>query len=182
MSYSLGHHNKSTLSVNLLTDNLSPVFLETGTNVGLGVLEAINAGFKKIISIEIEPDFVNIVNEKFIHSGQYPEINFQFYLGNSKLLIPEIIENIDEQITFWLDGHEFYQIPLLDELIAIKNHKIKNHIIMIDDVRMFDKPEWNRIGHDNVIKLIMDINESYNISYHDSPHGTNDILIAKVGK
>ena len=95
-------------------------------------------------------------------------------------MIPNIIHDIDEKITFWLDGHEFYQIPLLEELIAIKNHKIKDHIIMIDDVRMFDSPEWNIIGHDNVIKLIMDINKSYKITYHNSPHGINDILIAKV--
>jgi hypothetical protein len=180
MSYSLGHHKNSTLSFDLLKDNLSPVFLETGTNIGQGVLEAINAGFKKIVSIEIEPDFVEIVNNKFVKSGDYPDVEFQFHLGDSKSVIPNIIHDIDEKITFWLDGHEFYQIPLLEELIAIKNHKIKDHIIMIDDVRMFDSPEWNRIGHDNVIKLIMDINKSYKITYHNSPHGINDILIAKV--
>ena len=136
--------------------------------------------FKKIVSIEIEPDFVEIVNNKFVKSGDYPDVEFQFHLGDSKSVIPNIIHDIDEKITFWLDGHEFYQIPLLEELIAIKNHKIKDHIIMIDDVRMFDSPEWNIIGHDNVIKLIMDINKSYKITYHNSPHGINDILIAKV--
>jgi predicted nucleic acid-binding protein len=64
--------------------------------------------------------------------------------------------------------------------VAIKNHKIKNHTILIDDVRMFNTIEWNNIGHDNVIKLIMEINENYKISYYDSPHGNNDILLAKI--
>jgi hypothetical protein len=45
---------------------------------------------------------------------------------------------------------------------------------------MFDAPEWNSIGHNNIIDLIMDINSDYKITYVDSPHGHNDILIAKV--
>lgn len=180
MAYSFGPQSSTTLSLSLLRDNLSPVFLETGTNIGQGVLEAVNAGFKKIISIEIEPEFVDLVNKKFINNSDYSDVDFKFYLGDSKLVIPEIIHEIEERITFWLDGHEFYQIPLLDELIAIKNHKIKDHIIIIDDVRMFNSPEWNKIGHDKVIELIMDINESYKITYHPSPHGASDILVAKV--
>lgn len=180
MPYSLGHHNQTTLSVELLKENLSGIFFETGTNIGQGIIQAINVGFKKIISIDIEPEFVEIAKNKFIGSNQYNDIQFEFYLGDSKLLLPKIIENIDQKITFWLDGHEFYKIPLLDELIAIKNHKIKNHTIMIDDVRMFNSPDWNNIGHDNVVKLIMDINKDYKITYHNSPHGINDILIAKI--
>lgn len=180
MSYSFGPQSSTTLSLSLLKENLNPVFLETGTNIGQGVLEAINAGFKKIISIEIEPEFFDFVKEKFIHSNGYPDVDFKFYLGDSKSVIPEIIHEIDEKITFWLDGHEFYQIPLLDELLAIKKHKIKDHIIMIDDVRMFDTPEWNKIGHDKIIDLIMDINQDYKITYHPSPHGVGDILVAKV--
>jgi hypothetical protein len=180
MGYSLGHHNNSTLSESLLKNNLNSVFFETGTNVGQGVLQAINAGFKKIISIEIVPEFVDIVKNKFLNKEEYKEITFEFHLGDSKTLLPSLISEIDEQITFWLDGHEFYKIPLIDELIAIKNHPIKNHTILIDDVRMFDAPEWNSIGHNNIIDLIMDINSDYKITYVDSPHGHNDILIAKV--
>lgn len=180
MGYSLGHHNTSTLSVELLKNNLNSVFLETGTNVGQGVLKAIESGFKKIISIEIEPEFNKIVKEKFLNKSEYSEIIFEFYLGDSKKILPEIIEKIDDKITFWLDGHEFHKIPLIDELMTIKNHKIKDHTIMIDDVRMFDSPDWDKIGHNNIVKLIMEINQNYKITYHDSPHGKNDILIAKI--
>jgi hypothetical protein len=180
MSYSLGHHNTTTLSSELLKNNLNPVFFETGTNVGQGVISAINAGFKKIISIEIVPDFIEIVKSKFLNVEEYSDINFNFHLGDSKTLLPEIIKNIDERVTFWLDGHEFHKIPLIDELLAIKNHKIRDHIIMIDDVRMFNSPDWDNIGHENIVKLIMEINSDYKITYHNSPHGINDILIAKI--
>jgi len=180
MKYSLGLHKTSTLSLEILKNNYNTIFFETGTNFGEGVVKAIDAGFKKIISIDVVTEYINAANERFIESKNYPNTDFQFYLGDSRKLLPEIIDKIDEPITFWLDGHEFYEIPLLDELVAIKNHKIKNHTILIDDVRMFNTIEWNNIGHDNVIKLIMEINENYKISYYDSPHGKNDILLAKI--
>ena len=180
MKYSLGEHNTSTLSQKILKENLNSVFFETGTNIGRGVLEAANAGFKKIISIEIDEELHNKSKSKFINNNDYSGVEFQLHLGDSRVLLPKLIESIDERITFWLDGHEFYDIPLVEELTAIKNHKIKNHTILIDDVRMFNSPEWNEVGHVNIVNLLKEINKDYEISYHDSPHGHNDILIAKI--
>jgi|694.fasta_scaffold42441_6 hypothetical protein len=180
MKYSLGEHNSSTLSQQILKENLNPVFFETGTNVGRGVLEATEAGFKKIVSIEIDTELHDKSKKKFLDNQNYSGIEFQFHLGDSRILLPKLIETIDEKITFWLDGHEFYSIPLVEELTSIKNHKIKDHTILIDDVRMFDSHEWNKVGHQNIINLIMEINKDYKISYYDSPHGHNDILVARI--
>lgn len=54
-----------------------------------------------------------------------------------------MLDNINERITFWLDGYYSccdtalgkYWSPLIQELEHIKNHSIKNHIILIDDMQ-----------------------------------------------
>ena len=112
----------------------------------------------------------------------YDGVEFNFFLGDSGIVMPEILKNIDEKITFWLDGHEFYKIPLINELESIKNHKIKGHTILIDDVRMLTRPEWNNIGLESIISKIKEIDERYEISFVDSVNGKNDILIAKINE
>jgi len=172
-------HTLSSLTKDLLIDNLSSVFIETGTNTGFGVNTAINSGFKSIYSIDIEEKFIDAANKNF-NTEKYPDVKFNFLLGDSGEIFKNLLPTINEKITFWLDGHSFHQIPLLNELTAIKNHHIKEHILIIDDVRMFDTSEWDNIGSENVFNLVMEINKNYKISYHDSVNGKNDILIAKV--
>tara|TARA_Y100000590_G_scaffold401769_1_gene486904 strand:+ start:2770 stop:3459 length:690 start_codon:yes stop_codon:yes gene_type:complete len=65
--------------------------------------------------------------------------------GDSGEKLEEILSEVDEPIVFWLDAHagskEGYErgevdCPLLQELELIKNHKIKNHFIAVDDANM----------------------------------------------
>ena len=57
----------------------------------------------------------------------------------------ELLPKISEPITFWLDGHWSAgdtaqgdtNTPLLQELVEISNHHIKNHTILVDDIRQF---------------------------------------------
>lgn len=71
--------------------------------------------------------------------------------------------------------HEFYKIPLINELESIKNHKVKGHTILIDDVRMLTRPEWNNIGLESIINKIKEIDENYEIYFVDSVNGKKDI-------
>ena len=143
---------------------------------------AIDSGFKKVYSIDIEERYYEMALLTFQDKELYDGVEFNFFLGDSGVVMPEILNNIDEKITFWLDGHEFYKIPLINELESIKNHKIKGHTILIDDVRMLTRPEWNNIGLESIINKIKEIDERYEISFVDSVNGKNDILVAKINE
>lgn len=107
-------------------------------------------------------------------------LNVELVLGDSSQVLFEKIKYINKNILFWLDGHADYSIPLLDELEQIKLLDNSEHIIMIDDVRMFGTPLWCGLEQSKVSSKIFEINKNYKISYEDSPNGRNDILIAHL--
>ena len=89
---------------------------------------------------------------------------------------------VDSPALFWLDGHVdgVNADCLWDELEHIKNHTIKTHTIIVDDVRILGKEGWGtEVVLDKIIGLIKEINPDYTISYDDG-ECENDVLIAKV--
>lgn len=165
--------------------------------MGGGVQRALEAGFKKVISIEISEKYFNYSFNRFADNNRV-----SLFLGDSLKVLPWIIEPINEPITFFLDGHFFSQspaivdnhqlaaieVPLLQELEIIKEHPIKTHTILIDDRRVFGQTnipgeivkDWGKFSEDLVIHYILDINPKYKISYMDSANGNNDILVAEI--
>jgi len=123
--------------------NNNKVFVETGTLIGDGVRRAIHAGYKKIISIECHPEYYRKSKERF---SDYDNIEIIF--GDSSKILFDVIKDVDEPITFWLDAHYMWNdpnqklekhpgegyVPTHDELCQIKKHHIKNHTILIDDI------------------------------------------------
>jgi len=168
-------HTQTSLSYEVLKKYSSDYFIETGCNTGLGIENAIKVGFKEIISLDIEERFVNICKNKF--SSQK---NINVYQADSSKDLFNIIENINDQITFWLDGHGYYSVPLLSELRQIKLHNRNDHILLIDDMRMLGTEYWNYLSRDEIINLIYAINKDYKISYEHSPNADNDIMVCKV--
>lgn len=160
------------------------VFVETGSLTGDGVLLAIEAGFKRIISIELSDKYYNFCKNKFKDN-----LNVEIYKGDSCEILYDIISNIEENITFWLDGHYSaadtafgkYESPLIYELEQIKNHKIKNHTIIIDDMRCWSNEFKNKLGFDanDVVDKCKEINENYTLFY-DEGYVPNDVLICKI--
>lgn len=138
-------------------------FIETGTFNG-GTCSWASEHFKKVITIE---------NSKVIHertSKKYKDLtNIEFLFGHSLEHLKDIVEQLSEPSIFWLDAHwsggETYGIndecPLIEELKIINSSKI-NHIILIDDARMFVKPpkpphkaeQWA-----NISQIIMELNK-----------------------
>jgi hypothetical protein len=68
----------------------------------------------------------------------------------------------------------------LDELAVIAQYPIKNHVILIDDMRLCGLGNWRYVSREKVIEAIMKINPSYEIEFVDSPYFAADILIAHV--
>lgn len=114
-------------------------FIETGTYLG-EMVEATKHTFKSIISIELDQDLYNRATERFINSSHIKIIH-----GDSSKLMADILREINYPVLFWLDGHFSGGItakgeretPIQEELEIILNHKIKNHVIVVDDARLF---------------------------------------------
>lgn len=142
------------------------VFVESGTYEGEGVFVALTAGFKKIISYEVDEKLYKECKETFSDNK-----NVQILHKTSAKMFDEI-QNIDERITFWLDGHysggktSFVdkKCPILEELNEIKKHKRNDHIIIIDDIRLFGTEEFDFISLEEVTKKLLEINPNYKIT------------------
>jgi hypothetical protein len=152
---------------------LNPVFVETGSEQGYGIQQAVDAGFEKIYSIELHEKPYLYCLKKFLHNPCVYLIQ-----GDSSLVLGEIINMIPVNITFWLDGHDEDAYPVLAELEAIKNHPIKTHTILIDDLRMFDEKKHG-LSIEIIKKKILEINSDYKISFENG-HIVNDILVAHI--
>ena len=164
---------------------LNPVFIETGTFKGQGVRAALKDGFKRVISIEISNYYYSLCREKFKDNK-----NVELHFGDSALILPEILKDINERCTFWLDGHFCrgltgtgkIPVPLMEELKIIGKHHIKNHTLLLDDMRLIRyKDEWRDFPYDicDIEETIHTINPKYDITYIDG-YGKDDILVAQI--
>lgn len=158
-------------------------FIESGTYIGYGCEQARLAGFKNIISFEVNKEYYKQAKEKLKNYD-----NIKLYLGDTTRLLWDIIKNINDQITFWLDGHYFLpqDVPssgkistILDEIDIIFRHPVKTHKILIDDIRL-----WNSdygIKLEDVEKKIKSINSNYGFTKLTG-HETlpNDVFVAQV--
>ena len=152
------------------------VFVETGTLHGDGISKALAAGFRKIYSIDIDPGMVEPAKKLF---AKNPEV--EIILGDTKRVMGDVLSKINEQCTFWLDAHwDMGPVcgevicPLYDELNFIKNHPIKNHLILIDDMRIVGNGHhhWGKtVQKDSIVAMIKQINSGYSIAYTDGDLG-----------
>lgn len=161
--------------------HLNKTFIETGSWVGHGVQQALEAGFEKVISIELSDKYFQLCTHRF-----FTNKNVRIIHGDSYKVLPDVIKDIDHPITFWLDGHHScgdtalgdFWAPLMQELDAIKNHSIKNHTILIDDMRCWEKPnKVHGFFKDDIFKKLHEINPDYKFTYEDG-HVANDVLVA----
>lgn len=161
------------------------VFVETGTYVGNGVATALRAGFQKCISVEIHESNYTVCVNRFQQEMQSGQV--QLYLGNSETQFEQMVAQLNEPATFWLDAHISAQYgeklskncPVLDELQVLKNHAIKNHVIMIDDCNCFDSPAHDWISLRSVQRACLDINPAYKFDFVDAVLPKN-IMVAYV--
>ena len=124
----------------ILAENLGiKYFIESGTYRGATTQWAAKH-FKKVYTIEKSPE----IYEKYkMEINAFS--NIQGYLGDSKELLPSIVDEIgDDNAIFWLDAHwsghgtagEDSECPLIDELNSIVVSR-SGDIVMIDDARLF---------------------------------------------
>lgn len=160
----------------------NPCFIETGAFLGDGIHHAIRAGFEEIYSIELSEHYFQHCKHRYQKKG-----HVHLLLGDSAIILGELLDEIDCRCTFWLDGHysggntaqgKSYT-ALMRELMSIKEHFIKDHTILIDDVRLFDTVEMDFISLSDVVEMIRSINPDYVFAFEDG-YVKNDILVAYV--
>lgn len=117
------------------------VFVETGTAGGT-TIEHLQPEFRELYSIELGEAEYKYAKRKL---SKHP--NVMLLQGDSGERIKEVLPRLKEPALFWLDAH--YQgegkargstdTPVLAELDAILSNYAFPHVIIIDDLRKFDK-------------------------------------------
>ena len=113
--------------------------VETGTYLG-DMVEATRKIFDKIYSIELDTDLYRKARRRFSRFGHITIVQ-----GDSGKVLPEILEWVNSPCLFWLDAHYSEGItakgdletPIMQEMQSILNHRVKGHVILIDDARCF---------------------------------------------
>ncbi len=142
-------------------------FIETGTHEGETILNMENH-FDNLYTIEINPDYYNNFLQK------YNRNKIKCFLGDSSIVLSDIVKNINGKSIFFLDGHyiggikhSIIDCPLIQELNNIKLYHKEEAIIIIDDFRLFGLIDinkenneiiydWSNITLDNVLNSIND--------------------------
>lgn len=128
-------------------------FVETGTYKG-GTSYWAAKYFAKVYTIEIDP----AISKSTASHPDCPK-NIEFFVGNSKDVLPSVVPLLSGRSLFWLDGHwcnvsdlgKEEECPILEEINAIGLQK--DAVILIDDARCFlgplppphDETQWPRI-------------------------------------
>ena len=161
----------------------NPTFIETGSYLGDGIQAALTAGFQRVHSIELSPKYHAISTKRFAAD---PRVTV--HLGDSSTTLRSLLPTIETPITFWLDGHWSEgdtalgqkSCPLMEELDAIAAHPIKNHTILIDDLRCWKSDyEMIKFGVEDIRKKLLTLNPNFQLTTEDSPIHPKDILVAK---
>lgn len=162
-------------------------FIETGSHYGYALETAKQYGFTAVHGIELKEELYLYCKERFANE---PKVTM--WLGDSVDVLKEIMPTLTSPATLWLDAHAsgpdlpggiYGGSPLVKEIESIALSPCKDHVLLIDDCRLFGSHEWDFLPKDAVLEAIFKINPNYKITYMDGePDGTfpNDIMIAST--
>ena len=117
-------------------------FIESGTYAG-DTTEKASRIFNQVYSIELSHNYYSKALSRFKNYK-----NISLYCGDSPEVLSSLLPLVKAKICFFLDGHFSGgttacsingSTPILAELKAIKESNINDAVIMIDDIRLFQK-------------------------------------------
>ena len=188
-------------SLDTLRRNRSPILIETGTYEGdtplriFGYGQTFNrideGGYEKVYTIELQERLYELSKERL--KGLIEKGLVEIIKGDSATELQGVMDKVNEQATILLDAHidggnyirdvtpDIRRCPLYEELEVIKNHKIKEHIIMIDDVRLLGNAGTWGDHHpvDRIKEIITKINPNYKFTLEEGLT-PRDVLVARV--
>jgi hypothetical protein len=162
-------------------------FIETGTLNGETVF-AFEPYFKNLYTIEISSKYYTDTKRK------YKGNKINFILGDSSVIFKNLLNTIDTNTIFFLDGHWSSgdtgkgekDCPLIEEITEINNKFNHEAIIIIDDYRLFGKScnnfnmqeDWSSINKETLLKILD--KRITNIYHLDSECSKDDRLIIHI--
>jgi hypothetical protein len=141
----------------LQDDKIYPTFVETGTSEG-NTIFSVESLFDHVYTIEIEE---NILNET---KKYYKGNKINFILGDSILVLQNLIPTLTTNTIFYLDAHfipsnttlGLKKVPILEEVYIISQKCKYDAVIIINNFRMFGtnyKEDWTDITLEKVLEL-----------------------------
>lgn len=166
------------ITVDLIKEYYSPIYIETGCSHGDGIVCALEAGVERCFGIECDAVRCGVAIKRF-------EKNKNVYIigGKSEYHLRSIICNTNNGVLIFLDAHKMGGIggpnesyALLGELEEIRRSNKINITIMIDDIRLLGGELKSTIS--DVAAAIYRINNHYKIKIENSNTNAMDILVA----
>lgn len=117
--------------------------VETGTYKG-DMLLAMLDQFRTLYSIELHPTLHERARRLFLNRPQV-----RLFQGDSGERIADVLQELQEPAVFWLDGHfsagrtakADLNTPIIAELDQVLGHRVADHVVLIDDARLFNGTE-----------------------------------------
>ena len=144
-----------------IDDNLEsyPNFVETGTYMGETILRFIN-DFKKLFTIELSESLYNNFN-----LIDYDRTKLKSLLGDSSIVLNEVIKDLEGKTIFFLDGHYssgntakgIKDVPLNEEIKNINELFGYDGLIIIDDLRLFgtkSDEDWADVNKESLLSIL----------------------------
>lgn len=152
-------------------------FVETGTYLG-EMVEAVKSHFGEVYSVELSPELCARAREKFAADKHVHIVE-----GDSAEALPAVLAKIEGPALFWLDGHFSGGItargplvyPVIRELEHIGRHPVKEHVILVDDARLFTGSA-EAPAKAQVVASLKAVNPAYAV------HERDDIIRAHVNR
>lgn len=116
-------------------------FIETGTHLGDTLADIAHDKSVTCTSIELSDEYFHKALQRF---RSYTNVILKH--GDSAVVLPECVWDLQAPALFWLDGHysggstacSGVDTPVSAEIQAILVSPIKTHVILIDDARCFN--------------------------------------------
>lgn len=152
-----------------------PILVETGTFFG-DMVDFAQEHFREVYSIELSDSLHRKARARFAAS---PHVHLLH--GDSGEELERLLPRIAEPALFWLDGHfsggvtarGVVDTPIAREIRALLAHPIHEHVVLIDDARLFGaardypsleelralvvraRPEWELRVQDDIIRIAL---------------------------
>lgn len=172
-------------SYNLLKQHPNAWYIDVGCWDGDSIDLAYQAGFRKVIGIELD-------NHKYKHCIERFAGHTRMYLdmvnGDSALCLYDCIKHLNVSATIFLDAHsQLFEdeppmdnpFPLMKEIMQLQRHHIKTHTLIIDDILILTHPQVTGWTLDNIKSWVLAVNPEYKFKLVANPV-MNNLLICTV--
>lgn len=141
----LPHSLKILTIMHYVAVSKARIFVETGTLQGSTSRAIAEAFGIQVYTIENSDHYFNLAKKNFAGLS-----NVEIIKGDSGTELARLLQKIDEPAVFWLDAHfsggetarndDGVTTAINGETLALINHHVRNHVILIDDARHFGAP------------------------------------------